>query len=121
MKAIRRFTVRTVLPEALGALDELATNLRWSWHEPTKQLFRSIAPDIWDRIGHDPIGLLGAVETTRLAELASDSSFVDRANELRNELHAYLTEPRWYQSLSDAPAAIAYFSPEFGVSEALPT
>lgn len=120
MKAIRRFTVRTVLPEALGALDELATNLRWSWHEPTKQLFRSIAPDIWDRIGHDPVGLLGAVETTRLTELASDSSFVDRANELRNELHAYLTEPRWYQSLTDAPAAIAYFSPEFGIAAALP-
>ena len=28
MKAIRRFTVRTVLPESLAALDELATNLR---------------------------------------------------------------------------------------------
>jgi starch phosphorylase len=31
-----------------------------------------------------------------------------------------LEEPRWYQSLKDAPTAIGYFSPEFGVSEVLP-
>ena len=41
MKAIRRFTVRTVLPESLNALEELAANLRWSWHQPTLELFRA--------------------------------------------------------------------------------
>ena len=120
MKAIRRFTVRTVLPERLAALEELATNLRWSWHEPTRQLFAGIEPSVWDEIGHDPIGLLGAVSPARLAELADDSAFVDRANTLLGELHAYLTEPRWYQSLENAPASLAYFSPEFGIAAALP-
>ncbi|MCU1424622.1 MAG: glycosyltransferase family 1 protein [Microbacteriaceae bacterium] len=120
MKAIRRFTVRTVLPESLGGLEELATNLRWSWHEPTRQLFESMAPSVWDAIGHDPIGLLGAVEPERLDELAADDDFVARARMLSDELHTYLTEPRWYQSLVDAPASIAYFSPEFGIAAALP-
>ena len=120
MKAIRRFTVRTVLPEALAPLDELSTNLRWSWHQPTRQLFQSIAPTIWDEIGHDPIGLLGAVESARLAELAADPHFVERANALRDDLHAYLRQPRWYQGVADAPASIAYFSPEFGIAAALP-
>ena len=120
MKAIRRFTVRTVLPESLGALEQLATNVRWSWHEPTRQLFASIAPEVWDEIGHDPIGLLGAVAPERLAELAVDASFVERANALRDELTTYLSEPRWYQQLEDAPASIAYFSPEFGIAAALP-
>ena len=32
MRAIRRFTVRPVLPRALAALGDLAGNLRWSWH-----------------------------------------------------------------------------------------
>ena len=32
VRAIRRFTVRPVLPEPLAALGELAGNLRWSWH-----------------------------------------------------------------------------------------
>jgi starch phosphorylase len=120
VKAIRRFTVHTVLPDALIALEELATNLRWSWHHPTQQLFASVAPDVWEQIGHDPVGLLGAVEPARLAELAADEDFVRRANDLRDDLHAYLEEPRWYQDLADAPASIAYFSPEFGIAAALP-
>jgi len=120
VKAIRRFTVRTVLPQALTSLEELATNLRWSWHNPTRQLFSSISPKVWEETGHDPVTLLGAIEPSRLDELAADDAFVARANELRDDLHAYLTEPRWYQTLTDAPRSIAYFSPEFGIAAALP-
>jgi starch phosphorylase len=120
VKAIRRFIVRTVLPEALAPLDELSTNLRWSWHEPTRRMFESIDPILWDETGHDPIALLGAVGTARLAELAEDTAFVRSANELRGDLHDYLQKPRWYQSLDDAPASIGYFSPEFGIAAALP-
>ena len=101
-------------------LGDLAANLRWSWHEPTRRLFASIAPAVWDEIGHDPIGLLGAVEPSRLEELAADGDFVARATALRDDLNRYLTEPRWYQSLTDAPEAVAYFSPEFGIAAALP-
>ena len=72
VKAIRRFTVRTVLPESLSALEELATNLRWSWHVPTRQLFERISPETWDAIGHDPIGLLGAVALGYGLPLASE-------------------------------------------------
>ena len=39
VRAIRRFTVRPVLPEALSALGDLANNLRWSWHPPTQDVF----------------------------------------------------------------------------------
>ncbi|MGV8884212.1 MAG: alpha-glucan family phosphorylase [Microbacteriaceae bacterium] len=120
MKAIRRFTVRTVLPEALAALAPLAANLRWSWHEPSRQLLASISPRIWEETGHDPIALLGAVDSARLAQLANDAAFVARANHLRDDLNAYLTAPRWYQSIEGAPESIAYFSPEFGIAAALP-
>lgn len=121
MKAIRRFTVRAVLPEQLGALEELAGNLRWSWHEPTRQLFARISPELWQKTGHDPIALLGAVHPARLAELANDYGYVEWANRLRDDLHAYLSEPRWYQGLDgSAPRSIAYFSPEFGIAAALP-
>lgn len=109
-----------MLPETLAGLDELASNLRWSWHEPTRQFFQSIDPLLWDEVGHDPIGMLGAVEPARLDQLAADGQFVDTANELLDDLHRYLTEPRWYQGLQDAPASIAYFSPEYGIAAALP-
>jgi len=120
VKAIRRFTVRTVLPAPLAVLEELATNVRWSWHEPTRQLFSAISPEQWQQSGHDPIGLLGEVDPARLDELAADGDFVATAEALAADLRAYLTEPRWYQSLENAPEAIAYFSPEFGIAAALP-
>ncbi|MGC5412238.1 DUF3417 domain-containing protein, partial [Streptomyces sp. DT225] len=41
MKAIRRFTVRPVLPDSLQPLSDLARNLRWSWHTETRELFRA--------------------------------------------------------------------------------
>ncbi|MDF2435618.1 MAG: glycogen phosphorylase, partial [Mucilaginibacter sp.] len=122
MKAIRRFTVRTVLPESLAPLEELATNLRWSWHLPTRRLFEDISPERWEESGHDPIGLLGEIEPHRLQELASDTVFVARARALLDDLHTYLTEPRWYQRdcPEGAPKSIGYFSPEFGIAAALP-
>jgi starch phosphorylase len=120
VKAIRRFIVRTVLPDALSALDELSSNLRWSWHEPTMELFESIDPRLWELTAHDPIALLGAVEPARLRELAGERGFVASANDLLADLHDYLEKPRWYQTLRDAPASIGYFSPEFGIAAALP-
>ncbi|OUE29890.1 Maltodextrin phosphorylase [Clavibacter michiganensis] len=121
MKAIRRFTVRAVLPEELSALDELAGNLRWSWYEPTRRLFAHVSPELWEGTGHDPVALLGAVDQERLRELAADGGFVAWAEEQREDLRLYVREPRWYQSLEgDVPEAIGYFSPEFGIAAALP-
>lgn len=120
MRAIRRFTVRPVLPEALQALAELAGNLRWSWHPETQELFASIDPTLWEASG-DPVALLGEVSPARLAELAGDEVFVARLSAARKGLERYLTEGRWYQSLGErAPHAVAYFSPEFGITAVLP-
>ncbi|MEQ6901529.1 alpha-glucan family phosphorylase [Nocardioides sp. YIM 152588] len=125
MRAIRRFTVRPVLPVELAPLGELAANLRWSWHPPTQALFEEVDPDLWAD-GHDPVGLLGGVGSERWAELAADAGFVDRVARVRADLEAYLTEDRWFQKVSAAetgtpwPTTVAYFSPEFGITSVLP-
>ncbi|MCU7822776.1 alpha-glucan family phosphorylase [Kitasatospora sp. DSM 101779] len=127
MKAIRRFTVRTVLPEQLQPLHELALNLRWSWHPETRELFRSVDPEVWAAVGEDPVRLLGEVPAARLAALAADRRFLRRLGDLHDDLRDYLAGPRWYQSAppvggagSPLPEAIAYFSPEYGIAAALP-
>ncbi|GFG84294.1 alpha-glucan family phosphorylase [Mycolicibacter algericus] len=124
MKALRRFTVRAHLPDRLRALEQLSMNLRWSWDQPTQELFASIDPELWAGCGRDPVALLGAVSPARLDELAADEAFTGRLDTLSADLDEYLTQPRWYQQQQDAgaalPAAIAYFSMEFGVAEALP-
>jgi len=122
VRAIRRFTVRPVLPPALEPLADLAGNLRWSWHPPTQDVFAAVDDAAWDAVDHDPVRLLGAVGRARWAELAEDGAFVERLNATRADLEGYLTGERWYQRRAgaDAPRAIAYFSPEFGITAVLP-
>ncbi|HET8970076.1 MAG TPA: alpha-glucan family phosphorylase [Candidatus Nanopelagicales bacterium] len=121
MKAIRRFTVRTALPARLAGLAELAGNLRWSWHLPTQDLFAAVDSHLWERSGHDPTRLLGSVPTERWAELERDEQFCAWVAAELAGLDDYLTGARWYQSLGpQAPQAVAYLSPEYGISEVLP-
>ncbi|MEU1072528.1 MULTISPECIES: alpha-glucan family phosphorylase [unclassified Streptomyces] len=121
MKAIRRFTVRPVLPEPLRPLSELARNLRWSWHPETRELFRSVDPEGWRAAGEDPVRLLGSVSAARLAALAEDRRFVRSLTACADDLADYLGGRRWYQEQPEGlPHAVAYFSPEFGITAALP-
>ncbi|MEU9335170.1 alpha-glucan family phosphorylase [Streptomyces sp. NPDC048290] len=121
MKAIRRFTVRPVLPEPLQPLSDLARNLRWSWHPETCELFQSVDPGRWTASDGDPIRLLGSVAPARLTELAADPGFLARLTAAAADLRAYTEGDRWYQAQdADLPSAVAYFSPEFGITAALP-
>ncbi|WP_307669947.1 alpha-glucan family phosphorylase [Streptomyces sp. V2I9] len=124
MKAIRRLTVRPVLPEPLRPLHDLARNLRWSWHTETRELFRSADPEGWRPADADPVRLLGSLSAGRLAELAGDEEYLGRLAAASADLAEYLDGPRWYQEQraagAELPSAIAYFSPEFGVTAALP-
>jgi len=120
VKAIRRFTVRVTLPEPLAALHGLMLNLRWSWHRPAADLFASIDPAAWAAAEGDPIAMLSALPSARIAALAADGDFLRRLGEAEQDLHRYMSEPRWYAGQDGAPAAIAYFSPEYGITAALP-
>ncbi|MFD4832015.1 alpha-glucan family phosphorylase [Streptomyces uncialis] len=121
MKAIRRITVRPVLPGPLAPLNELARNLRWSWHDGTRELFRSLDPEGWEAAHGDPVRLLGTVAPDRLTGLAADPGFLERLAACAADLREYTEGERWYQRQpGEPPAAIAYFSPEFGITAALP-
>jgi starch phosphorylase len=122
VRAIRRFTVRPVLPPALSALSDLAGNLRWSWHPETQDVFEAVDPRLWEATGRDPVKLLGAVGKARLEELAADKSFLKQLGKARADLEAYLTGDRWFQrrQAEEGPRSIAYFSPEFGITAVLP-
>ena len=124
MRAIRRFTVRPVLPDALKPLADLSLNLRWSWHDDTQDLFRSVDPELWEDCEHDPVKLLSQVSPERLQRLSVDRKFVRRLELAQADLAEYLNGELWYQTyagqLPSAPRAIGYFSPEFGITEVLP-
>ena len=120
MRAIRRFTVRTVLPEPLAPLGELALNLRWSWHPPTRELFASLGAVKWSQARQEPARMLGLLSPEELDALAAVPGVVARVSAAALDLQEYLTSDRWYQHQSDVPTCVAYFSPEFGIAAALP-
>jgi len=120
--------VRVTLPQPLAPLHDLMLNLRWSWHPATVELFESIDPAGWAASNGDPVAMLSSLRPGRLTELARDEAFLRRLDAAVADLRGYATEPRWYQSgagASDGPAgalpnAIAYFSPEYGITAVLP-
>ena len=121
MKALRSFTVRPSLPPELAALEELAMNLRWSWDAQTRDVFKWVDPDAWDASVHDPVGVLGVVPRERLDALVDDPGFMRFLGEVRDEQQRYIDGDRWFQAREDTPLrSVAYFSPEFGIAEALP-
>ncbi len=125
MKALRRLTVRAALPAPLAPLGDIVANLRWSWHPESLDLLESVDPELWAECNGDPARLLGGVSTDRLAALAKDRKFLRRLQDVSDDLRDYLEQPRWYQRQQEAepgslPSSVAYFSPEFGITEVLP-
>jgi starch phosphorylase len=125
MKALRSFTVRPSLPAGLEPLAELAGNLRWAWDAETRDLFRWVDPDAWDATVHDPVRLLSVVSPQRLQALRDDQGFTRFMAEVREELARYVDGDRWFQLRAEREGpsplrSVAYFSPEFGIAEALP-
>jgi starch phosphorylase len=110
----------TALPDELEPLARLAYNLAWSWDGEIAALLREVDPDGLAVAGGNPVAMLAAVAPARLDELASDDAFLERLEAASVRLEHHLSGPTWYGTLPNAPGEIAYFSPEFGLTEVLP-
>ena len=110
----------SAMPHPLGGLVPLAGNLRWSWNRRTADLFRTLDEGAWERSGHDPMKALHLAEPQRLVELARDQTFIAAVKAACDDLEAYLYGGSPYGLQTDSPVSVAYFSPEFGITEALP-
>jgi starch phosphorylase len=121
MRAVRQFNVVPAIPTRLAALSSLANNLHWIWDRRTQALFARLDPDLWASSGHDPLRLIAGITNSRWVELAADSEIGALTDAAADRLAQATTEPRWFQSRPKSPLElIAYFSPEFGLSETLP-
>lgn len=121
MRAVREFNVIPAIPPALAALSELALNLHWVWDRPTRELFGSLDPALWEAVHHDPQRLLARITPERWTTLAADRELIDATAAAGVRLATAVEEPRWFQQRGDSKLdLVAYFSPEFGISETLP-
>ncbi len=109
------------LPSALSGLADLAVDLRWSWNHAHDGLWEQIEPMLWQNT-RNPWLMLQSLREDRLRELAHDTGFTKLLGALVEQHRAELGKPTWFQgAYPKAPfSLVAYFSMEFGLSEALP-
>ena len=105
----------------VDALTELALDLQWSWSHGTDELWAQLDPELW-ALTHNPWLVLQTVSRTRLAEVLARPEYRDRVETLLRRKREAVDAPTWLRTAHpEAPlTGVAYFSMEFGLSEALP-
>jgi starch phosphorylase len=108
------------LPEGLEGLTDLALDLRWSWNHAADKLWRKIDPELWEKTGN-PWLILQTIAATRLEALAADIEFRKMVEESAADHSRQSAAQTWFElAYPRRPFDIAYFSMEYGLSEALP-
>lgn len=109
------------MPPGLEGLMELALDLRWTWSHFSDRLWERLDPVAWERTGN-PYFILQSVSQTRLEEAAKDEELKKDLQSWVRQRMDYLQDPGWFgrQYPDSQLTGVAYFSMEFGLSEALP-
>jgi glycogen phosphorylase len=116
IQPLREFLVRPALPPSLARLTELAYNILWSWEPMVRALFRRLDPNIWRECGYNPVLMLGRVSQATLERAAADPRYIAL---YRTACETY--DARTHRGATRADGKlIAYFSAEYGLTEALP-
>lgn len=103
-------------------LVELALDLRWSWKHSTDEIWKRIDKDLWERT-QNPWIILRTVSPEKIKKALSENGFYELIQQL------YLSKKEeegcsaWFQercSVESPFNAVAYFSMEYMITEALP-
>ncbi len=120
MKQFQTFRVFPRIPERLAFLETLSRNLWWCWRPQAKELFRRIAPALWEKMDRNPLLFLTRVSQSRLEQLAEDDNFISHMDGVREEFAKDLAQVRRRIDYPFQPQeTIAYFSMEFGLHESV--
>ena len=108
------------LPPGLEGLADLALDLRWSWSHASDKLWERIDPELWSST-RNPWLMLQMVTSSRLKELSGDPAFRKLTDDMVQAFRESGEETVWFgRTYPDSNLNVAYFSMEFGLSEALP-
>jgi len=107
--------VTPVIPGSLARLPELAANLFFSWHRPTRALFEDLDPELWKQTNGNPRLMLRCLNQTTLERCARDEQYLARYHVALETLDAYLK----VAPAADGPL-VAYFCAEYGFHESFP-
>jgi len=109
------------VPEGLEQLPQIALDLLVGTRPATEAGWSQLDPELWHAT-HNPWLLLQTVSRAALQEVASDPVRLRRLHEAMRAYQEELSRPGWLQRTHahHALGPVAYFSMEFGLSDALP-
>ncbi|MFW9780183.1 MAG: alpha-glucan family phosphorylase [Candidatus Heimdallarchaeota archaeon] len=110
------------IPARLKYLEQLANNLLWVWHSPTRDLFKRLDHPTWVSTGHNPVRMLQLIPENRLRYIAEDPSFLKRYDAVIHRFERDLSfQDNWFkQTYPDHNSEqFAYISTEFGLHQSL--
>ena len=109
------------LPPALEGLREFALDIRWNWSHVSDRLWERLDPETFE-LTNNPSLILSGVTQARLEAAASDPKLVAQLQSILKSRSHYLQDPGWFAKNYPAESlkSIAYFSMEYGLTEALP-
>lgn len=109
------------LPKEISELNNLALDLFWTWSHSGDHVWRRLDSDAWEST-KNPWIILQGLSDQRLKELAKDQDFRWELERLHDERRQHLRSGGWYEDAyaTSSLQCVAYFSMEFGLSEALP-
>ena len=108
------------LPENLQDLEKISWNYYWSWNPAGAEIFRELAPELWEKVEQNPRRLLKEISELRLWHKSNDEVYVEKLREFAAAQDAYLdVEAKKIGEISVANP-VAYFCAEYGVHNSLP-
>jgi starch phosphorylase len=107
--------------EGFDSLAELALDMRWSWNHSADEVWRQLDPALW-ALTQNPLVILQTASRDQIHRVLADPAFRRKVDALVHAKRQAAESPTWFQQdHPEAPlSAIAYFSMEFMLSEALP-
>jgi len=107
--------------QMIDLLRELALDLGAVWNRYTDDIWRQIDPDVW-LLTRNPWLMLHHASQMKLKSMADDQELRRRVEQLVLARRESSQAPAWFQKTHSGSAlkSVAYFSMEFGLSEALP-
>src|SRR5471032_151118 len=107
--------VTPVIPGSLSRLTELAANLFFSWHRPTRALFEDLEPELWQQVSGNLRLMLRCINQENLDRCAADRIYLERYRQVVESFDSYLSAPR-----RGVEPLVAYFCAEYGFHESFP-
>ena len=92
MKPVKSFVVKAALPKHLEPLRELAYNVSWSWNPQTINLLYRLDRNLWEKMYHNPVSILGNIPQSRLEYLAKDEGFNAQLARVKEQHERYVGE-----------------------------